>query len=39
MKRNKIFAGLLSAGILLSAPVAIAATPLNAFGQRVSVGW
>ena len=29
MKRNKIFAGLLSAGILLSAPVAIAATPLN----------
>ena len=29
MKRNKIFAGLLSAGILLSAPVAMAATPLN----------
>ena len=29
MKHNKIFAGLLSAGILLSAPVAMAATPLN----------
>ena len=29
MKRNIIFAGLLSAGILLSTPVAMAATPLN----------
>ena len=29
MKRNIIFAGLLSAGILLSAPIAMAATPLN----------
>ena len=29
MKRNKILAGLLSAGILLSASVAMAATPLN----------
>ena len=29
MKRNIIFTGLLSAGILLSAPVAMAATPLN----------
>ncbi len=29
MKRNIIFAGLLSAGILLSAPVAMAATPLS----------